>query len=33
MMLTLFNSVVFYHEQVVAELSLSYEELQYDIVK
>jgi len=32
-MFTLFISVDFYHHQVVVELSVSYEELQYDIVK
>jgi len=31
--MTLLNSADFYHEQVVPQLSMSYEELQYDIVK
>jgi len=32
-MFTLFISADIYHDQVVVELSMSYEELQYDIVK
>jgi len=32
-MFTLFISADFYHDQVVAELSMSNEELQFDIVK